>query len=305
MFTFGLGEIAAISTAFLWAVSFQVHTSLSKIFGVSGIVMVRLPISVILLTTAMFVTGTSFSLPNSMVMLYLALAAFLGIVVCDNAVFASSTRVGPSLAVLVQSLSASFAALLGHFFLDERLTLITVLGIAIAFFGVGAVLTEGGVSIPLREGESRSKSLKIGVLFGLLSAVGLASGFLFSKQALSAGVSPLFVALLRVFLAMLMISVPGFLFKGIGGRIIVSIRQNPKTLVWLMVGGACGTLGIWLSMLAMHHTSIATASLLIGLEPVVIIPMAAMVDKKMPSLRALAGSVVAVCGTALVVLNRM
>lgn len=305
MFSLGLGETAAISTAFLWAVSFQIHTALSKVFGVSGIVMARLPLSVILLLLAMFATGTSFALPGNMLMLYLALGAFLGIVVCDNAVFASSTRVGPSLAVLIQSLAASFSALLGHFFLDERLTLLTATGIVIAFLGVGAVLTEGGVSIPLREGESRAKSLQIGVMFGLISALGLASGFLFSKHALSAGVSPLFVALIRVFFAMLMISVPGLLFRGLGGRIFSAVRQNPKTLIWLMLGGSCGTLGIWLSMFAVHHTSIATASLLIGLEPIVIIPIAAIVDKKMPSLRALAGSIVAVSGTALVVLNRM
>lgn len=303
MFNIGLGEIAAISTACLWAVSFQVHTSLSKVFGVGGIVLARMPISVILLFLAMLSTDASFSLPGNMLIFYLVLAAFLGIVVCDNAVFAASTRVGPSLAVLIQSLSASFAALLGHFFLDERLTLTTIAGIIIAFLGVGTVLTEGGVSIPLREGESRSKSLKLGIAFGLLSAVGLASGFLFSKQALAGGMSPLFVSLLRVFLAMLMIIVPGLFFKGLNGHIASTIKQNPKTLAWLMAGGLCGTLGIWLSMLAVHHTNIATASLLIGLEPIVIIPLAALVDKKIPSLRALAGSLVAVCGTALVVLN--
>lgn len=300
----GLGELAALSTAFLWALSFQIHTYLSRFLGVGGIVLIRLPISIVLLFSMILITGTSLTLPSNLAIIKLILSAVLGIVVCDLAIFASAVRIGARLAVLVQSSSASFSAVLGYLFLDQGLPFINILGIFIAFLGVAIALTGSGLaqSLPVSSGELQSKQLLKGVVFGLLSAFGLAAGFLFSKEAINEGVSPMYTGLLRVFIAMLSLLLLN-IFKKPNTQIVAAIKKSPKILLWLALGGACGTTGIWLSMVSIDLTSMANASLLMGLVPIIIIPMAAFLEKKKPRARSLLGSGIAVLGSAIVVLN--
>jgi len=61
--------------------------------------------------------------------------------------------------------------------------------------------------------------------------------------------------------------------------------------------------GVWLSLVAIGATKTGIAATLIGLEPIFIIPVAAMVERRWPTPRAIAGAGIAFVGTALLCLR--
>ncbi|MEE9603381.1 MAG: EamA family transporter, partial [Thermoguttaceae bacterium] len=69
----------------------------------------------------------------------------------------------------------------------------------------------------------------------------------------------------------------------------------------LVAGGAAAGpyLGVALLMLALHYTSTGVASTIVALVPVALIPAAMFIDKERVSWHALAGTLVAVAGVAM------
>jgi drug/metabolite transporter (DMT)-like permease len=67
-------------------------------------------------------------------------------------------------------------------------------------------------------------------------------------------------------------------------------------------GGVFGPfLGVSLSLVAVQHTQAGVAATLMALTPVLILPLAAAMRRERVSVRAAAGALVAVAGTAVLV----
>jgi drug/metabolite transporter (DMT)-like permease len=61
-------------------------------------------------------------------------------------------------------------------------------------------------------------------------------------------------------------------------------------------------LGVWLSLVAIQNTSVAVASTLMSLAPIILLPVGKLIFKERIGWRAIVGTVVAVSGVAMLFL---
>src|SRR5574341_457451 len=136
--------------------------------------------------------------------------------------------------MLLLSLSTIFGALEAWIFLGESLRLGQLLGIALTLGGIIWVLLEGG------NGEERTtRPSVLGVLFGVLAAIGQATGLVFSKQGMQGGFSPISGNAVRMLAAAIGLWAVTFLQKQ-AGKTVQTLRANPSAFKLLVVAALIG-----------------------------------------------------------------
>ncbi len=297
----GIGGIAAVITALSWAGSCQIHTTAGRILGATNVTVARVPLYIISLGMVAFLTGADTGLPSG-AFVFLLLSALLGITISDTAFYVTCVGIGPRLGLLLQSLSSSVAALLGFLVLGENIGLMGICGILTATFGVAFVLMEGGLKTGTNlEGVPRSQLLR-GIFFGLITAFSLGLSFLLYRQALLLGVSPVWGAFLRISMGGMLI----WLVAGMRGLLVPVMKQawtDGRVIKLLLAGMAVSAVGNSLSGVAMLNAETGVATTLIGLQPIFIIPIVALIERKMPSFRAIVGTGIAFAGSAMLFLR--
>ena len=295
------GETAALLTSMVWALSSQFHASATKLLGVSGVTLLRVPYNILLLGVVFLFLRpeNDFSLEST---LYIAAAAFFGIAFCDTSFYKAVDLIGPRLACLVQSMSSCFTAILGYFILGESIGVIGALGIGVAIFGVFFVLADGGNLTVTPTGQSSKKELAHGAALGLFSALMLAGSLICTKQALILGVSPLGAGILRLIFGGLMLG-SFFAYKGWLGKIWSTFRHTPASWKFMLAGGFFTALGVWFSGEAVKYAEAGVAATIIALEPVMIIPVNAIYERRKPGARAIIGTCIAFSGIAILILR--
>lgn len=296
MISFGVGEAAALATCCIWAVSCQIHTQLSRVLGATSLTLLRLPLAVTLLFLGCIASGVSFAL-SERALWFLLLSGGVGIALCDWLFYASAVRVGPRTALVCQSLWACMAALFGYLLRGEVLGVFGTAGMLVATLGTLIVVTDGKAEAT---GTAQTPAQRLqGAGMALLSALFLALGMLASKEALMTGADPLLCGLVRTVAAMVLFWPVAMMF----GRLrpaVAAVRREKGSLRMMVLGGILGPgLGVWFSLVAVANTNTGVAATLIGLEPIAIIPVTWIADGRAPSLRSVAGAVVAFAGTAL------
>ena len=301
MHAFGIGELSALITSVSWAASNQVHTMAGRILGGANVVIVRVPLYVMGIGFGAFIGGASPGIPVEAI-LPLILSAIGGIVLCDPLIYTAAVAIGPRLAVLLQSLSACITAVLGYFFLGESINLLGWLGILTTTGGVAFVLMEGGVKAGAELDSLTPAQFVRGVVLGLLGAASLAFSFLLLKKALRYGMDPLWAAFMRM-------CIGGAILWGmtlLRGKLFGLLRTawtSWRIMRLLLIGCFVSTFGNCLSSVAMKYTESGIAATLIGLQPIMIIFVIMIVERKAPSLRAVIGTAIAFTGTAMIFLR--
>ncbi len=300
--TAGLGEAAAFATAVGWAVSGYVHGMVGRMVGSVGVTMLRMPFQLSFLGLVCLLLGEETALGLHELGL-LALSGLTGFIFCDLLLYGAMNIIGPQAAILLVSLSSGITALLGAVFLGEILPAQAVAGIAVTILGVVAVLSErtGSTLLPGQEPPTGRRLIQ-GVAAGFGAAVFMSISFIFLKQAMIDGPTPLWSAFIRLLCAALMLWGVG-LFRGMSRGSLRSFRQNPKVFRLLLGATAFSAGGIWTAGLAMHWAPAGVAATIIGLQPVVLTFVGAVGNRRRPSGRVVGGSLVAFLGTALVCLR--
>ncbi len=295
----GIGEMAALVTAAGWAGSCHFQTLVGRRVGTLNLMAARCPLLVAGAALVVLATGTGTAVaPGALP--FILVSGVIGLAISDPLLFSASVSIGPRLALLIQSLSACITALFGYVFFGETISALGWAGILVASAGVAFVLMEGG----LRHGGidfsglSRAQIL-IGVGKGLLSAFAVSSSYLLLKQGLLIGIEPVWSTFIRI-------SVGGgavCLFMALRGRLFAAFRATWTSwpFMRLLLTGCCiSTVGNCLAPVAMKYTQAGIAATLIGLQPIMIIIIVACAERKVPSARAIAGTLIACAGTALI-----
>lgn len=295
----GFGELAALGTAVVWGASNQIQSAVGQKIGANSVTLLRLPYQFVFLGSMCVLLGADTSLPPQSFALLL-LSGFAGITLCDFMLYRAIYIIGPTMSVLLQSLSAGFAAVFGWFFLEELLPAQAWVGIAVTLAGVGWVVTEkSGSTLLPGMAVACGRTLAKGVALGLGTALVLAMSFTFLKLALRTGIDPLWATFVRMVCGAL--ALWGFgLLKGWAGTALRSLRDNPHFLWILMISCSCGAGGMWLSSVGMKYAPVGVVTTLIGLQPIMVTIIGSVWYRKLPSLRIVLGSLVAFGGTALV-----
>lgn len=295
-----IGEAVALATVLCWTLSVQFFAAASRRVGSTSVNIIRLTTALILFAVLLFFRDGAvvpLHFPGH-AWLFLGLSGIVGFFFGDIFLFKALVELGPRVAMLVQSLAAPTAAVLGWLFLQENYLPHQWLGIAVALSGVGVVILERGA----KDGTAMQLNVRTvsarGVLCGLAGMSGQAGGIVLSKIGMQTenGYLDAFAATeIRAMAAFFCFIL--FFTVTRRWRNVHRALANPRAVALTAMGAFFGPfLGVSLSLLALHYLTSGVASTFFALVPICIIPFAIYLDREHVSGRAIAGAVVAVCG---------
>ena len=294
-----LGEFAAIITSMTYAMNSAIFTLAGREVGSGVVNRLRLIVASLMLMAAQWIfLGSPWPVGVELDRwVWLGLSGIVGLVVGDAFLFQAFVLVGPRISMLMMSLAPILAAFTAWVFLGEALTLWQIIGIFITLIGVMWVILEKNNI----QGRQKDNYLR-GVLFGLGGATGQALGLVLAKNGLSGSFSPLSGNFIRMFIAMIVIWLITIIQKK--SRTTIQLIINNPRARWKIIGGAFlgPVLGVSLSLFALQHTSIGVASTLMALSPVFILPIDYFYFKERLGWGAIAGTVIAMLGVAVLFL---
>lgn len=290
-----IGEIAALATAFFFAMTALIFTSTGRTVGSQVTNRMRLLfafIYLVIINIILFQEPLPFS-ANPSNWFWLSLSGIIGLSLGDAFLFQSFVSIGPRLGSLLLSLAPIFGSILAWIFFDEILSVPQIIGIALALAGIAWVVFSHEEPPETPHGHTRR-----GVLFGVLAALGQAVGLVFSKQGMSGDFSPLQANAIRMLSAVLFI----WAWAALDGKVGTTFRDlqgKPRVFGLLALGAFVGpVLGVSSSLFAIQHAEIGVASTLMALTPVILLPISHFVYKEKIGWQAIFGTVLAILGVA-------
>jgi len=303
-----LGEIAGVATSVSWALCSLGFALASRRVGALAVNQIRIMIAVAVLVCAHGVTtGALFPLEaSSRQLIVLAVSGVVGLALGDSCYFHAIGVLGPRLGTVLMATAPLMCALLAWPVLGESLGLWAIAGIALTLGGVFLVVTDprGEPNWHRRETVA-GKGLAVAA--GLLGALGQASGLVLSKlgmeqQAGETAMNSLSATLIRMVAGAVAVVLLALGTRGIAPalRALRDRRAMAATMFGVLFGP---TLGVWLSMVAVRHADAGVAATLMALPPVLMIPIAWFAYRARSGVRAIAGTLVALAGTAVMFLR--
>lgn len=223
----------------------------------------------------------------------LAASAATGIMLASTTYLAAIHAAGPRVTALLFSLASPFAVLEGWLLLGEQLAPMQLLGIGLILSGIVlAILAEND---PHPE-DKPAKPLWIGVVLGIVTSIGQATGTLLARPAMESGVEPFTAMAIRT---------------GLGGLFFLALmvfpfaraarRPQGKDLQNVALSAFFGMfLGMCLMMAALVQGDVGIVSTLTSTTPILILPMLWFTTRRAPGWPAWLGAALAVAGTALI-----
>lgn len=297
-----LGELAALLTAVCWSFTAIFFGYSGRRVGSGVVNRTRLLIALGLLTlTQWLVLG--YLLPQDAGPArwgWLALSAFLGLAVGDGAYFSALVLIGPRLASLIMSAVPVVSVVLGYVLFGDLLTLGETAGIVLTVGAIAWVVAE-----PRGEGYHTgtavtSRQFRLGVTLAFVGALGQATGLVASRYALAGNFPSLTATQMRVLVAALMVWAAASAQR----QVSATFRgwRDRRALSAIAAGAFVGPfLGVWSSLYAVQHAPLGVATTLMSLPPVLLIPIEYLLHRRRASRRAVAGTVLAIVGVALIV----
>jgi len=291
------GEAAALGTALCFTFTALAFESAGRRVGSLSVNLIRLFFGLGLLA---IVEGARRGMPfpsdaPAGAWIVLSLSGLVGFALGDLCLFRAFVEIGSRLSLLLMSLVPAFTALLAWLALGESLAGRDLLGMALTIAGIAWVVLErrpgGRAELP--------RPRLAGILLGLGGAVGQTVGLVLSKIAV-ATYHPLPANQIRI-----LAGIAGFLVVFAAtrrwGRLAAALRDAPamgRTFVGAFFGPF---LGVSLSLVAVRDAPAGVAATLMGLAPVLILPVVVLLRREAVSARAAGGAALAVAGTALLV----
>ncbi len=229
--------------------------------------------------------------------MWLSISGVVGLALGDAFLFQSYVEIGPRLGILLLSTSPIFSSAIAWIFFGETLTLVQIIGIGLALVGLAWVVLSHGRSPDAPQGRRG-----LGVLFGLLGGLGQAVGLVLSKQGMVGDFDPFRGNVIRM-LAALLLTWLFTMFQRQAGSTLATLRQKPQSIRLIAAGAVVGPLlGVSASLVAVQHADIGVASTLMALSPVVVLPLSYFAFKEKVSWQAIAGTMIAFAGVAVLFL---
>jgi drug/metabolite transporter (DMT)-like permease len=294
-----IGEIAALATSFCFALTALIFAATGRRVGSQVTNRLRLLFALaylVILNYVLFREPLPFSAEPER-WLWLSLSGIIGLSLGDAFFFQSLVSVGPRLGSLLLSLAPIFGSIIAWVFFDETLSSGQITGILLALAGIGWVVMSHEEPPDAPHGHTRR-----GIFFGVLAGLGQAVGLVLSKQAMFGEFSPFQANAIRMLAAVLFT----WLWTALEGKIgatITALRTQPKVIHLIALGALAGPLlGVSASLLAVQHAEIGVASTLMALPPVIVLPISYFIFKEKVGWQAVAGTVLAILGVAILFL---
>ena len=272
----------------------MVYSLAGKRVGSQAVTHIRLWIALpaIVLVHLLFL-GTFFpsGIPLS-AFLFLAGSGFLGFCITDMCIFKALVDLGPRETSVVMSLTPIFSTVLSWIVIKEHLSFMQICGILTTVGGVVWVVAEEGAR---RKGHSK---LLPGLAAAFAGAFLQAITVILAKRGMVEDVSPISANLIRVVFGLIGISIIALLHKSF----FKDFRSMSDRVALLMIGSGAmvgPVLGMILALTALSAVPVGVAMTLMHLTPIILLPVDHFMFKKKLGIGAVAGTVLAVAGAAI------
>ena len=219
---------------------------------------------------------------------WLGLSGIVGFFLGDLFLFKSYTIIGSRTSQLVMSLAPMITAVIGWFFLNEILSLKSIIGIVVSVSGI--MIAVAGKKLKLNVPVK-------GFLYALGGALGQAVGLILSKKGMGEYDAVAATQIRAIFgFAAFAILVT---FAKRWRRVILTTGDRKRMSI-ITVGTIFGPfIGGSLSLYAVQHTEPGIAAALMALTPIFIIVPTAIMFKEKITARQVIGAVISIVGASI------
>ena len=302
--TNALGLAAATVASMFWAVSVVLYRRVGRVMPpvmlnmTKGFVAVAI-LSVVLLVDWKGLGNAQWDLSNKMLLL-MALSGVIGIGIGDTMFFAGLNRMGARRMLLLFMINPVVTVVAAWALMDEPLSWIQVVGVALTCGGVAWVIAERNTK------QTDGHVDPLGVIFGIGAATCQATGVLMSRYVFEQGdmtaASSAWLRLAAGSLILVLFLPMDRLLKDPGGEDHHHPAHPSKAQTYVMftVALMLGTVGgIWLMQTSVKYANeVGVAGTLLSLSPLFVLPIVAMLGEHI-SRRAVLGAVVTIAGIAM------
>jgi len=226
---------------------------------------------------------------------WLALSGIVGFFLGDYFMLKAYIEVGVRVSMLMMASSPPMAALLGFFFLSERLSPSALLGMLITISGIVLVI------LSKDKGRMRVRYSIKGLTYAFIGAFGSASGMVFSKIGLG-DYNTMAATQIRIIAGFLCFVI--FVTVRNEWKNLRSAIMDRKALKYTFLGSIFGPfIGVNLSLVALKYTSTGIVSTITSMTPVTIIPFSIALFKEKVKPREILGALISVSGVAILLLT--
>lgn len=311
-----IGEIAGLVTSLFFAINAVVITRAGTQVGSVVLNRTRVVFALvylIVLNLVLFHEPLPFEAGSSR-WIWLALSGLIGLAIGDAFLFQAYLSIGPRLGSLLLSLSTVFGVFEAWVFFGQRLRLGQLIGIALCLGGIIWVIAERSFQPPPSTGlesglptdgalSSLHRPSPSGILFGVLAALGQATGLVFSGQGMQGSFSPISGNVIRMLAAVLALWLVALVQRQ-AGHTIRTLRANPSAIRLLALAALIGpVIGVSLSLLAVQNTAVGVASVLTSLAPIFMLPFSRIFFKEHLGWQPVAGTLLAIAGVIILFLT--
>ena len=288
-----MGELLALLTALIWAVAVILLKRSGETVPPFALNLFRVTVSsVLLVPTATLAGQATFASASLSDILLLVASGVIGIAISDTLFHASLNRAGAGISAIIDCLYSPLTVLLAFLLLNERLSALQLVGMALVLGGAFAAARHEpphGVA---------SRHVAAGVALGVLSMVALAVGIVIAKPVLDR--SPLLWATTVRQLGCLTAMLPAAFASPRRGQILAALRPSR---VWFhsLPGAVLGSyLGLMCWIGGLKYAKVGVAAILNQSSTIYILILAAIFLREPFTRRKLIASLVALAGIILV-----
>ena len=285
-----VGEIASLLTAVCWTLSAIYFERAGRRVGSLSVNIIRIFLGVVFLgLTTLITRGMFFPLDASAYnWLWLGISGIVGFFFGDLFLFKSYTIIGSRTSQLVMSLAPMITAVIGWFFLQEILSIKSILGIVVSVSGI--MIAVAGkklkLNVPLR-----------GFLYALGGAIGQAVGLILSKKGMGDYDAVAATQIRAIFGFAAFAILVTFMRRW---RRVFVVSADLTSMKSITVGTIFGPfIGVSISLYAVQHTETGIASALMALTPIFIIIPSAIMFKEKITAQQVVGAVISIIGASI------
>ena len=290
----------ALLAAFSWSISSLISADITRILGGIGFNRLRLIfVSIMLLSYATF--QKTWDTINIEYLNVIIVSGVIGIFLGDTLLFMALKRIGPRRNNILFSLAAPFTVILNILALQQKMSLIEITGCILVFIGVVVAISYGNSKNNNHRWELIEGSIKIGILFGILAALCQSIGLIMMKPILDQGADPIASVAIRCTISALLLSLTYISKSNLIGS---NINFTTSTILKTIISGFLGmALGMSLLLIALQKADAGIVATLSSTSPIMILFLLWIITKKIPSIGAWIGTIIAIIGTGLIFIN--
>jgi len=293
-----LGQAACLGAAMLWAIALTIFRRPIEKFGARRINLAKCSLAAVFQGVTVVVLGQAGVLWNAPAtsLAFIVVSGLIGLVLGDTALFGATARIGVHRTLLLQTLAPVFTAIVAAIWQAERPTLTQAVGSALILTGVACVVAPGRRDRARAASGVIASGVGVGIALGVVAAMGQGVGIVLAKVGMH-DVAVLPASFLRLAAATVGLAVLGAFAspRKVGPGSSTDSRMIGRVLVATFLGAY---VALFLMMAGVDLAPASVAAVLLSTGPVFSLVLETVIERRPPTVRGVAGTLLAVVGVA-------